>query len=130
MLSHGDELGRTQRGNSNAYCQDNELTWVHWEVPEEERAFLRFVRELLALRAGNAVFRRRSFFRGESVDPAGLDDVVWLRPDGSAMTPADWHDPEARAVAMLIPASAADPIDERGRLQAAETVLLLLNGGP
>jgi glycogen operon protein len=127
MLSHGDELGRTQRGNNNAYCQDGELAWVDWGLDPAGRRFLRFAREVLAIRRANAVFRRRHFFRGEDVDPGGPDDVSWLRPDGQPMTAADWHDPELRSLAMLIPAEAAEPSDETGRPQRSETVLLLLN---
>jgi glycogen operon protein len=128
MLSHGDELGRTQRGNNNGYCQDGELTWVDWSLDEGARGFLEFVRATLALRRENAAFRRRSFFRGESIDPTGLDDVTWLRPDGAVMGPADWPDGATRAFAMLIPAEAAEPADETGVAQSAATVLLLVNG--
>jgi glycogen operon protein len=127
MLSHGDELGRTQHGNNNAYCQDNELTWVDWNLDESGRAFLDFVRSVLALRRDNAVFRRRHFFRGEDALPGGRDDVTWLRPDGAEMEAADWSDPGLRTLAMWIPADAAEPADETGRPQRAESVLLLLN---
>ncbi len=128
MLSHGDELGRTQRGNSNGYCQDNEITWVDWEQDAESRALLEFTRTVLALRRDNAVFRRRRFFRGESVDPAGTGDVTWLRPDGSVTTLAHWENPDRKSIAMLIPREAADASDEAGGAQAAETILLILNG--
>jgi isoamylase len=127
MLSHGDELGRTQRGNNNVYCQDNELSWVDWSGEPEAEEFLAFAREVLAIRRGNAVFRRRRFFRGESQSPSGLDDVTWLRPDGSVCTPEQWRDPARHSIGMLIPAESAEPADEGGRGQAAETVLLLLN---
>jgi glycogen operon protein len=130
MLSHGDEIGRTQRGNNNGYCQDNEITWVDWRLDDARRALLDFTRRVLALRRDNAVFRRRSFFRGESIDPSGLDDVTWLQPDSSVIGDAQWRDPECRALAMLIPAKAADPHDETGRAQPAETALLLLNAEP
>ena len=82
------------------------------------------------LRRANAVFRRRTFFRGESVDPSGQGDVTWLQPDGLIATDAQWHDLECRSLGMLIPARSADPRDERGRAQAAETALLLLNAYP
>jgi glycogen operon protein len=128
MLSHGDELGRTQHGNNNGYCQDNEITWVDWELDDEARALLDFARTVFALRRDNAVFRRRHFFRGESVDPAGTGDVTWLRPDGSVTTLAHWENPDRKSIAMLIPREAADASDEAGRTQSAETVLLILNG--
>ena len=130
MLSHGDELGRTQRGNNNGFCQDNDITWVDWNLDDAARELLAFTRRVLALRRDNAVFRRRSFFRGESVDPSGQGDVTWLQPDGLIATDAQWRDPECRSLGMLIPAQSADPRDEQGRAQAAETALLLLNAYP
>jgi len=128
MISHGDELGRTQRGNNNAYCQDNEGTWVDWEGADLE--MLAFARAVLAIRRDNAVFRRRRFFQGEAPGPGLPHDVAWLRPDGAPMREADWHDPARHELALAIPAEAADPGDERGQPQDAASVLLLLNGGP
>jgi glycogen operon protein len=121
MLSHGDELGRTQRGNNNGYCQDNELTWVDWSPSAADRAFEAFVARVLALRAGNAVFRRRRFFASGPADPG----VRWLRPDGEPVASGDWKN--LTAVAMRIDGAAAEPTDEDGRAQDAATVLLLLN---
>jgi glycogen operon protein len=125
MLSHGDEIGRTQRGNNNAYCQDNEISWVDWNVAEEDHDFLAFVRRVLAVRRDNAVFRRRCFFPGRP-HSASDHEVRWFRPDGEAAVPADWED-GMRAVAMWIGRDAADPADEVGREQDAAAVLLLLN---
>ncbi|HVH19507.1 MAG TPA: glycogen debranching protein GlgX, partial [Myxococcota bacterium] len=122
MLSHGDELGRTQRGNNNAYCQDSELTWVDWSPGEDDRAFFDFVCRVLALRRDNAVFRRRRFFTRDPDDA----DVRWLRPDGVPATDEDWKN-GLEAVAMWIGAGGADATDETGRSQPAATVLLLLN---
>ena len=126
MLAHGDELGRTQRGNNNAYCHDSELTWIDWNLGEEDRDFLEFARALLAIRRENAVFRRRRFFRGEDADPE-FDDVTWLRPDGSVTGGDAWQNPERRSLGMLIAAASAEPADEQGQPQRSETVLLLLN---
>jgi glycogen operon protein len=120
MLSQGDELGRTQRGNNNAYCQDNELAWTHWSLDSEaDRAFLAFARRVLALRRDNAVFRRRRFFLEGT--------VIWLRPDGVPLGAADWEGDGLRAIALWIPSASADPVDESGAPQAAESALLLLN---
>jgi glycogen operon protein len=128
MIAHGDELGRSQRGNNNASCQDNELTWIDWQGADRE--MLDFARRVLAIRRGNAVFRRRRFFRGEPLGPGLSPDVAWLRADGTPMREADWHDPGRHALALQIPAEAADSTDELGRPQPAADVLLLLNGGP
>ncbi|MHC4829457.1 MAG: glycogen debranching protein GlgX [Planctomycetota bacterium] len=129
MLSHGDEIGRTQRGNNNAYCQDNSLTWLHWDLGDEERALLAFTRRVLALRRENPVFRRRGFFSGDPLTEHGDKDVTWIRSDGSEMAPEDWGDPECQTLGMLIPGEAADDLDEHGRPTLGQTLLLLLNGG-
>jgi glycogen operon protein len=126
MLSHGDELGRTQRGNNNAYCQDNELTWVDWSPAEDDAAFLAFVRDALALRRDNAVFRCRRFFP-DAAHAAERPTVRWLRPDGAPLAAADWQSGALPAVALWLPREVADLVDEAGRAQAAESVLLLMN---
>ena len=129
MLSHGDELGRTQRGNNNAYCHDSELTWVDWSLDPEQEAFRDFVRSCLTLRRANAVFRRPWHLTGTRVGPSGLMDVAWLRPDGTAFEQHDWQTP-GHGLAILLAAEAAEDRDEYGRAQAARPVLLLLNSGP
>jgi glycogen operon protein len=128
MLSHGDEICRTQGGNNNAYCQDNPTTWLDWDLGPDQREFLDFVRQVFAIRHGNPVFRRRRFFSGDVKD-AGVKDVSWLRRDGAEMTEADWKDQEQRVLGMLIHGQASDEVDERGRPNRGETLLLLLNGG-
>jgi glycogen operon protein len=130
MLLAGDEMGRTQLGNNNAYCQDNEISWVNWVLTREQRELLEFTRRIFAIRRENPVFRRRSFFRGRRVTPAGGKDVAWIHPDGTEMTDGDWGDPKRHALGMLIPGHATDEKDERGQLIAGDTQLLLLNGGP
>ncbi|MGH3734715.1 MAG: glycogen debranching protein GlgX [Micromonosporaceae bacterium] len=99
MLSHGDELGRTQHGNNNAYCQDSELSWVDWEAAEDD--LLEFVRQLGRLRAEHPVFRRRRFFDGEPV-AGGLPDIAWLHPDASPMTPEAWQSATARSLMVYL----------------------------
>jgi isoamylase len=110
MLSHGDELGRTQRGNNNAYCQDGPLTWVDWDLSPEAASLLEFTRRAFALRAAGTAFRR-----GEFLAPA---DVSWRRPDGEPMQHADWEDPSVHAFGMLLPGGSGEG-----------DALLLLNGG-
>jgi glycogen operon protein len=130
MLLMGDEMGRTQRGNNNAYCQDSEVSWVDWTLTEEQRDLLAFARRVLTLRQDHPVLRRRTFFRGHPVTPGGEKDLAWLRADGTEMTPADWHDPELRHVGCLIQGSASDYVDEEGNEVTGATLLLLLNAGP
>jgi len=127
MLLHGDEMGRTQRGNSNAYCQDNELSWVNWELSTADRELLAFTREVTRIWRENPVLRRRSFFSGGPVAER-VKDVMWLRPDGIEMGDADWQDAGNHILGMLIPGHATDEVDERGRPVLGDTVLALLNG--
>jgi glycogen operon protein len=129
MVSHGDELGRTQRGNNNAYCQDNEVSWVDWNLDDCERGFLEFTQQVFSIRASTSVLRRRTFFQGGPVGENGAKDVTWLRSDGREMTAADWSEPENRVLGMLIHGEATDDVDERGHLIEGETLLVLLNGG-
>jgi glycogen operon protein len=127
MLSHGDELGRTQCGNNNAYTQDNETTWVHWDLDTRERQLLEFSRRVFALRAQNPVLRRRSFFHGRPLGASGKKDLSWFAPDGREMTDADWHNGGAHALGMLILGDASDETDDHGRPIKGDTLLMLLN---
>src|SRR5262249_10870616 len=102
MLSHGDEMGRTQRGNNNAYAQDNELTWVRGELDERRRALLAFARRCFAIRRAHPVLRRRHFFRGQPAVSGGRKDLYWIGADGRELSDADWHDAGRRAFGMLI----------------------------
>lgn len=127
MLSHGDEIGRTQRGNNNAYCQDNEIAWVNWSLDDRRTRFLAFTRRLIDIVKAHPSLRRRKFFRGNGND--GEKDVLWLRRDGAEMTDADWSEPSNHVLGMLVNGRAAGDIDERGRPLGGETLLLLVNGG-
>ncbi|HVJ54281.1 MAG TPA: glycogen debranching protein GlgX [Aliidongia sp.] len=102
MLLSGDELGRTQQGNNNAYCQDNELSWIDWEnIDESERQFEQFVELLIRLRRSHRVFSRPHFFRGTK-QPDGLKDITWLTPEGKEYTAEDWGQPFARCLGFLL----------------------------
>ncbi len=129
MISAGDELGRTQRGNNNAYCQDSELSWNDWALDKRRAAFLGFVREVLRLRRQFGAFRCRTFLRGEPLSPTGIKDITWLHPDGREFDLADWEDGGLRVLGMLLHGCGSkEPVgDESDAL--AETVLLVLNGG-
>ncbi len=128
MLLHGDELGRTQQGNNNAYCHDTPLTWLDWErQPGDDDGLLDFVRRLFALRAASPLLRRTHFFTGEADPRGGEKDVLWLRPDGQEMKAPDWQNTESRTLGMLIPRESNPEQDAEGRAIAAQTLLLLFN---
>ncbi|MER5411138.1 glycogen debranching protein GlgX [Streptomyces sp. NPDC002769] len=129
MLAHGDELGRTQRGNNNAYCQDNELSWIDWRLDDEQRELIDFTRRAVALRAAHPVLRRRRFFLGDTAthERQPLPDLVWLRPDGSEMTDADWQRADAHAVAVFLNGDAIAEPDPYGGPVVDDSFLLLLN---
>jgi glycogen operon protein len=127
MIAHGDELARTQRGNNNAYAQDNEISWLCWDLDDRRRALLEFTRRVFAIRQANPVLRRRTFFRGEVVSHEGIKDLTWLRPDGAEMAQEDWDFAHGRALGMLIHGEATDEADDRGRPIRGDTMLLLVN---
>ncbi|MEU6511588.1 glycogen debranching protein GlgX [Streptomyces sp. NPDC046942] len=130
MLCHGDELGRTQCGNNNAYCQDNPISWVDWELTGEQRSLTEFTRYLIALRAAHPVLRRRRFFRGETATNADqpLPDLMWLRPDAREMTGRDWQRGDAHSVAAFLNGDAIAERDSYGRRMTDDSFLLLVNG--
>ncbi|WP_030906732.1 glycogen debranching protein GlgX [Streptosporangium amethystogenes] len=129
MISHGDELGRTQRGNNNVYCQDNELSWVDWSDVRENWLLLEFTRRLAKLRADHPVFRRRRFFYGRPVrgSEENLSDIAWLTPRGEKMTDADWNVGYARSLAVFLNGEAITEPDRRGRQIVDDSFLLLFN---
>ena len=99
MLLGGDELSRTQGGNNNAWCQDNEISWFDWELDERRARLLDFTRRVIALRREHPVFRRDGFFSGSGED---LPDVWWMRPDGRKMTQRDWRNDQAHAIGVFL----------------------------
>jgi isoamylase len=127
MILGGDEMGRTQRGNNNAYCQDNELGWFDWQQLERDRDFVEFVTFLIRLRRSHLVFRRRLFFHGRDTHRHRERDILWLRPDGAEFTEADWRDPETRALGMLLNGAAMDERDARNAPVRDDLFLLLCN---
>ncbi len=127
MLLHGDGFGRTQQGNNNAYCQDNEISWVNWDLFDKEKELFAFLRRVTALRRDHPVFRRRNFFLGRAIKGAGVKDILWLRPDGREMTDEEWNQQSARTLGVFLSGSAVDEIDERGQPITDENFVLLLN---
>ena len=127
MLLAGDEIGRTQAGNNNAYCQDNEISWVDWTPEHMDRDTLGFVRQLIALHKEHAVFRRRKFFQGRKIKGAEIKDIVWLRPDGEEMTDEEWNQDFARCLGVALSGAVIDEVTERGQRVKDENFLLLMN---
>ena len=131
MIAHGDELGRTQDGNNNVYCQDNELSWVDWVLTDEQKQLLAFTKTIVALRANHPVFRRRRFFAG-SADHGGesnLGDIYWLKASGDLMSESDWAAGEARLMGMWLNGSAIPEPDGRGRRILDDDFLIIFNAG-
>jgi isoamylase len=126
MLRHGDELGKSQDGNNNAYCQDNELSWLDWENADKD--FADFCADLIDFRHKHPVFTRRRFFEGEPIFRGGLSDIGWFRPDGVEMTDDDWKTGYAKSLAVFLNGSALPDPDTRGRRVIDDSFLLLFNG--
>jgi glycogen operon protein len=128
MLLAGDELGRTQRGNNNAYCQDNEASWVDWDMAEEDGSLLEFARGVAELRRNHPVFRRRRFFTGPGDGAMGRPgDIAWFTPSGREMTDADWKTGYAKAMGVFLNGDAISEPDPRGERVRDETFLLLFS---
>jgi isoamylase len=129
MLSAGDEFGRTQGGNNNPYCQDNEISWVHWDFAHANEKLLIFARRLIAFRNRHPLFRRSRFFRGRPVPGWDVKDLVWFSPEGREMTEAHWHDANLRCLGVYFCGAAIAWPGERGKRAADDDFLLLANGG-
>ncbi len=129
MLLAGDELGRTQGGNNNAYCQDNEISWIDWERAGAYEGLHEFTRTLLALRREHPVFRRRRWFQGRSIrGTAGDHDIAWLKPDGSEMGDADWDSGFAKSIGVFLNGEVLPSTGPRGERVTGDSFLLLFNG--
>jgi len=131
MLLAGDELGRSQQGNNNAYCQDNQLSWVDWTPSPAQTSLLEFTRRLTALRAAHPVFRRRDFFQHRPLFGAQagsqVRDIVWLQPDGTEMSEQAWQQGHARALAVFLSGDGLNEVDGRGRPVRDDSFLLMFN---
>ena len=125
MLLGGDEFGRTQQGNNNTYCQDNELAWYDWDWSPEQRRLRGFTRHLIALRRRHPVFRRQQWFRGDE-GRVGISDLDWMREDGTEMTHDDWAEPR-HALMFFLNGRAIPTKDSRGRRQVDDSFLVMLN---
>ena len=127
MVLGGDELGHTQLGNNNAYCQDNALSWLDWELDRNREAFLEFTCRLISLRRRHPVFSRRRFLQGETRTEDGLREIIWLTHEGREMTRTDWTVPFARCLGLYLAGAAIERRDRRGRLVTDNNFVLLGN---
>ncbi len=127
MLYQGDALGRTQLGNNNAYCQDNSISWLNWELKPEDRDLHAFVQRIINLRKRHPIFRRRRFFQGRPIKGASVKDILWLTPAGQEISEEDWRDPSVRCLGMFLSGQGLDETEERGRPVSDENFLVLMN---
>jgi glycogen operon protein len=127
MLLAGDERGRTQQGNNNAYCQDNELSWIDWTLDQSRRDLLAFTQQLIRLFHRHPVLRRRKFFQGRRIRGSEVKDLAWFRPDGQEMSDEDWNDPHARCLGLRLAGDAIEEMDARGNRLIDDTLLMVFN---
>ncbi|MEO7274166.1 MAG: glycogen debranching protein GlgX [Vicinamibacterales bacterium] len=129
MLSGGDELGRTQLGNNNAYCQDNEISWTPWELDADQRDFVEFTRRLIRVWRDHPVLRRRKFFQGRRIRGANVTDIIWIDPSGREMTDKTWNSPDVRCLGVRLNGDAINEVNERGERIVGDTLVILFNAG-
>ena len=127
MLLAGDEIGHTQHGNNNTYCQDSRVAWLNWELNDERRALLAFTRELLRLRKTQPVFRRRRFFLGRPIHGLETKDLYWLKPDGAEMSETDWRAGHVLSLGVVLPGDQVTETGENGEPIVGDSFALLLN---
>jgi glycogen operon protein len=126
MLLAGDEMGHTQRGNNNAYCQDNELTWLNWDLNDRQRKLLEFTQRVINIYHNQPVFHRRRFFHGQAIQGSDAPDIAWLNINGEEMTAEAWKDSFVRCLGVQLFGNKVD-IDDRGEVISGDTLLLLFN---
>ncbi len=129
MLLGGDELSRTQKGNNNAFCQDNEISWYDWNLDERKKAFRDFVKSMIYFRKAHPIFRRRKFFQGRKLFGSPYKDLTWISPAGTEIDDKTWNSP-TQSIAFVLSGDAMDEINERGERVADDTFLVILNGSP
>ena len=127
MIVAGDEIGRTQGGNNNAYCQDDEISWVDWTMTPRREALLDFTSALIGLRRAHRTFRRRKFLTGNEVGARRVKDVAWLKPDGLEMAPGDWEPDHVRCLGVYLAGGGIDDVDPHGHAIVDDDFLVLFN---
>jgi glycogen operon protein len=126
MLLGGDEWGRSQKGNNNAYCQDSEISWFHWDLSDQEKELLEFSRRVFALRREHPALSRKNFFSGRPIHGQDIKDITWLRPDGEEMEEAEWETPWLKCFGLRLDGH-LDEVDEQGEPVVDTPLLLLFN---
>lgn len=127
MILAGDEIGRTQKGNNNAYCQDNEISWVDWTLDRDKKALLEFVKYLVHIRKTNPVLNRRKFFKGQIINGSSFKDITWFRTDGKEMTHDDWINPITMCIGLKLSGEAIEEVDDKGNRIYGDSLLIILN---
>jgi len=127
MILAGDAIGHTPQGNNNAYCQDNEISWIDWDPDHVDTDLLAFVQKVISLRKNHPVFHRRNFFQGRAIKGAGVKDILWLQPDGTEMTDDQWKQDSARCLGVVLSGEGLGEQDERGQPISDENMLMLMN---
>ncbi|MGI6446497.1 MAG: glycogen debranching protein GlgX [Candidatus Ozemobacteraceae bacterium] len=127
MLCGGDEIRRTQKGNNNAYCQDNEISWFDWNLDEESQKMLQFTRKVIKIRRDHPVLHRTKFFQGRLIRGSNVRDIIWYKPDGTEMDDQAWSSHNTRSLSMFLAGSGVDDVDENGVPLHDDNLLLMLN---
>ena len=127
MISHGDECGRTQQGDNNAYCQDNEMTWMDWEWDDKDKELFDFTSDLIRIRKDFPVLHRRKFFAGRKIQGTDITDIRWVRPDGADMTAEEWNNSKVRSLGMILNGQVMDEYNERGEHVRDDVLLICIN---
>jgi glycogen debranching enzyme GlgX/malto-oligosyltrehalose synthase len=127
MIVAGDEFGRTQRGNNNAYCQDNELSWLDWNWAPDQRAMFEFTKWMLGLRRDHPALHRSKFFQGRAIYGTDVHDIAWFRHDGQPMSTDDWNNPSTQSLVMFLAGRGVGDEDEKGRPLVDDNLLIMLN---
>ena len=127
MICSGDEYGRTQFGNNNVYCQDNEISWFNWEWEDKHKAFFEFTRKLIEIRKTSPIFQRRRFFQDRNIQGEEVKDIRWIRTDGKDMTEDEWNTAFVRSLGMMLNGQMMDEVDEQGNVIKDGVYLVLVN---
>lgn len=127
MLLAGDEIGKTQKGNNNAYCQDNDISWINWDLDKSSTDLLEFTRSVIKFYQSHPILRRRKFFQGKRNGNNGIKDITWYRADGKEIQHQDWNNPDMHCFGMCLAGDSIKGMDERGKKIIDDTMFIVLN---